>query len=328
MARNSIRPLSVGNILSLGLSLYNSNRKSYVLVALRATAWTMVTLGSIFLILGLMVGAFIPVMLAPGNPPELINWGMFGLGFLLILPAIPLWIFCGAKYLYNEVIIARHAYLRLIEQPEDLRQTNLALRRQMWPIWLIRFLLVMILSVVSIVPSLFQQLPLLAGDNQVLLVICFGIFFISQVATWVVQLWLAAKLFLAEMALALEENVKPPKALNRSWTLTQGNVWRLILVLIVAYLILMPIYGLALLVPVVVLMAVLGPLFATGNSAEVASLLENSLGGIGLAIVLYCFMLLVTNVFAMPFWQTVKAAVYYDLRSRRDGLGLSLNEES
>jgi hypothetical protein len=28
----------------------------------------------------------------------------------------------------------------------------------------------------------------------------------------------------------------------------------------------------------------------------------------------------------VPFWQTVKAVVYYDLRSRREGLGLQLRD--
>jgi hypothetical protein len=28
----------------------------------------------------------------------------------------------------------------------------------------------------------------------------------------------------------------------------------------------------------------------------------------------------------MPFWQSIKAVIYYDLRSRREGLGLQLRD--
>lgn len=32
------------------------------------------------------------------------------------------------------------------------------------------------------------------------------------------------------------------------------------------------------------------------------------------------------GVLILPFWQTVKAVVYYDLRSRHEGLGLQLRD--
>jgi hypothetical protein len=32
------------------------------------------------------------------------------------------------------------------------------------------------------------------------------------------------------------------------------------------------------------------------------------------------------TVFTMPFWQTIKAVIYYDLRTRREGMGLELRE--
>nr|WP_290221056.1 hypothetical protein [Trichocoleus desertorum] len=34
----------------------------------------------------------------------------------------------------------------------------------------------------------------------------------------------------------------------------------------------------------------------------------------------------VSGAIVMPFWQALKAVVYYDLRSRREGLGLKLRD--
>ena len=32
------------------------------------------------------------------------------------------------------------------------------------------------------------------------------------------------------------------------------------------------------------------------------------------------------NIFLLPFWQAIKAVVYYDLRTRREGMGLELRK--
>ncbi len=31
-------------------------------------------------------------------------------------------------------------------------------------------------------------------------------------------------------------------------------------------------------------------------------------------------------IFLLPFWQTIKAVIYYDLRTRREGMGLELRK--
>ncbi|NEP06180.1 MAG: hypothetical protein F6K34_15915, partial [Okeania sp. SIO4D6] len=37
---------------------------------------------------------------------------------------------------------------------------------------------------------------------------------------------------------------------------------------------------------------------------------------------------LLGNVFWLPFWQTIKAVVYYDLRTRREGMDLQLRKQN
>jgi hypothetical protein len=35
---------------------------------------------------------------------------------------------------------------------------------------------------------------------------------------------------------------------------------------------------------------------------------------------------LVSGALFLPFWQAIKAVIYYDLRSRREGLGLQMRD--
>jgi hypothetical protein len=43
-------------------------------------------------------------------------------------------------------------------------------------------------------------------------------------------------------------------------------------------------------------------------------------------IVLFLGIIISSNAAILPFLQTVKAVIYYDLRSRREGLGLQLRD--
>jgi hypothetical protein len=325
MAPNAPRPsrrpvrtggLRVGRVLSRSWSLYRSHFAAYNSVALRATAWMLLPLTASLLIGILMVSAFVPVMLAPKHP-ELINWAMLLLGILLIFPTIPLSIFCGAKYLYNEAIIARHAYFDLTDRPENLRETNQALRRKMWPIWLTHFLLGLIVSVINSFSSGFQSLGAIGGKNDVLSLILFSILAILLLAALIGQLWLGARLFLAEITIAVEERSSPLEAIKQSWRITEGNVaWSLMSVVVVVSLMAIPIYGLTLLVPLSALAVMCSQLFISMMTHTTLTVSDTRLltsSGLG-AIALYFLMLVVANVLVMPFWATVKAAVYADLR--------------
>ena len=64
-----------------------------------------------------------------------------------------------------------------------------------------------------------------------------------------------------------------------------------------------------------IIQLILTPLLKEGNVgfSMIFSLLILGLTFAGLALI-------------APFWQTVKAVIYYDLRSRREGLGLQLRD--
>jgi hypothetical protein len=44
----------------------------------------------------------------------------------------------------------------------------------------------------------------------------------------------------------------------------------------------------------------------------------------GILILVGSLVSLVAEIFVMPFWQTVKAIVYFDLRNRREGGDLTI----
>ena len=45
-----------------------------------------------------------------------------------------------------------------------------------------------------------------------------------------------------------------------------------------------------------------------------------------IAIILYILIALAGGAFMVPFWQAIKAVIYYDLRVRREGMGIDLRK--
>jgi hypothetical protein len=51
------------------------------------------------------------------------------------------------------------------------------------------------------------------------------------------------------------------------------------------------------------------------------------LGGIAFLAILAAILIFVfLNILAIPFWQSLKAVIYYDLRSHKEGIGLELRD--
>jgi hypothetical protein len=251
---------------------------------------------------------------------------------LLIFGALPLGIFCYAKAIYNETLITANAYGHLTHQPEAMPQTNQRLRKKTWPFWLARFLVGCILYVVSLGCSLLQQVfaPLISIGNDSLSAIA-GILLVGAVLLqYGLQFWLSIRLFVPEVILAIEEDVKNASSIPRSWNLTQGSTFRIGAVLLIAFLITCPLYFLTIVPPVILGFVFfppeywMGPMFRSAANPSPEALIQ-LFAGLGVLFLLYILLLQVVQVLVLPFWQTLKAVIYYDLRSRREGLGLSLS---
>ncbi len=330
-------PLNIGNVVSAGFRLFNDNRKTYLLVALRAVAWITLWLLFFMVTIGLMVGGgvILAANSASGGGGNAAGGGvilLLGGVVLLIFGALPLGIFCYAKAIYNETLITANAYGHLTNQPEAMPQTNQRLRPKTWPFWLARFLVGCILYIVSLGCSLLQQVftPLMAVGNDSLSVIA-GILLVGAVLLqYGLQFWLSIRLFVPEVILAIEEDVKNASSIPRSWNLTQGSTFRIGAVLLIAFLITCPLYFLAIVPPIILVFVFFpldfwnGPMFRSTATPSPEALFQLFVG-LGVVFLLYILLLQVVQVIVLPFWQTIKAVVYYDLRSRREGLGLSLD---
>ncbi|MBD2253725.1 glycerophosphoryl diester phosphodiesterase membrane domain-containing protein [Nostoc parmelioides] len=273
---NPTQPLSVGNVVSAGLRLYRSHLKDYFLLALKAYVWVLV-----------------PVY----------GW---------------------AKFYALTSLISRLAFGELVNQPESISSGERFVNSRLWQFLLAMLLLllvgigiglgVVILSILlGVVSAAFVGGVGQQGNPATYLVFILAAFVIGIVAI-VAILWLVTRFYLVDLPLAVEEGIEATSAIRRSWELTQGHVWRILLISFVGLLITIPIQIVVQIVITIVQAAFL-PLINEGNTAFA---------------LLYAVIVLVlsfgSGALLIPFWQSIKAVIYYDLRSRREGLGLQLRD--
>lgn len=271
-----MQPLSVGNVVSAGIRLYRSHLKDYFLLALKAYVWILV-----------------PVY----------GW---------------------AKFYALTGLISRLAFGDLVDQPESISEGERFVNSRLWQFLLtmllmtivgmgivfgisFAFVIIGVLSAV-VVGGLGQQSSLAAT----LLVVLIG--FIVGIAALIAVFWLLTRFYLVDVPLSIEDNVDATSTISRSWELTQGYVWRILLISFVAVLITFPIQ-LVVQILATIIQLIFTPLLQQGNSA--ASVL---------VFLLVLALSFASGAAVLPFWQSIKAVIYYDLRSRREGLGLKLRD--
>ena len=120
--------------------------------------------------------------------------------------------------------------------------------------------------------------------------------------------------------MAVENTLDAGQAIARSWELTKGNVWRLQAIIFVAFLITIPLVFIAGILFVIAMMSI-STIIVT-NSDAITN--PDTLNSFLMAIVI--ILMLLANAIINPFWQAIKAVIYYDLRTRREGLGLKLRD--
>ncbi|MBR8839868.1 MAG: DUF975 domain-containing protein [Stigonema ocellatum SAG 48.90 = DSM 106950] len=272
-----MQPLSVGNVVSAGLRLYRSHLKDYFLLALKAYVWLLV-----------------PVY----------GW---------------------AKFYALTALISRLAFGELINQPEDIPSGQRYVNSRLW-----QFLLAMLLML-PVGIGIFVGFLLLSAFVGILLAAFVGgtgqqgnlaIIAVVGLRTIVVGivalaalLWLLTRFYLVDVPLAIEDNVDGVSTIGRSWELTRGSVWRVLLISFIAFLITLPIQ-----IVVQIITSIVQAIFAP--------LLQQSSGIYNLlfSITLLLILIFTSGAVIAPFWYSIKAVVYYDLRSRREGLGLRLRD--
>jgi hypothetical protein len=272
--RQSIEPLSVGNVVSTALVLYRSHFKTYLQLALKAHLW-------------------------------------------VLLP-----IYGWAKYVAISGMISRLAFGELASQPESVNSAHNYIKPRLWSFFRVAFQVSLMLLGIYIGLSIaFYIGVFLVGfgfgwvltnllGNPIITIIIIAILgilgFVGFIYGW---LWFISRWFVAEVPLAVEESINGRESIDRSWKLTKNSVRRIQGVVQVAFLVTFPLVGLTGYLPQILLLQL-----EAGSSLFLFVYFISFLTSLGGGILL------------LPFWQALKAVVYYDLRNRREGMGLRLRD--
>lgn len=308
---DNIAPLSAGNVVSVAFVMYRSHFKTYVGIALRAMMWAAIPF--LFLIPPAIIFAL-----------NEINGGIVALSILSFLIT---GIYCWTKSFAHSVVITRLTFYELANRPETVQAARSHVLPRLWrffwtglllfgiAIGLYIVLLIVFGISIGLVSVVFASMMGGLGDSPVIVGLIAGLFLILGILAMSAGIfWLLARLFLlAEVPLATAiEELSPSDTIGQSWSLTKNNAWRIVAILIIAFLITLPI---AILVQLLsfALQPLILVLTGTPSAASVA---------IGY-LVIYGISL-ASNIILVPFWQALKGVLYYDLKSRREGLDLKI----
>lgn len=305
-------PLNPGSVVSAALRLYRDRFKDYLKLSAIAHLWILAGIA----VLSLLAGIFMLAFIFLGND-ILVPLGAF-LGICLGL--FPL--FYGvARYLLLSAVISRLAYKDVISQPETTAHGQQATSSQLWSFFVLNLLLVLIYIaayIAAIIVALLIVLPvgvvsgIISGLTTPEVGTMIGFLLgalVGFLAVIAVLLWVIARVFISETIMAVESNINSPEAISRSFQLTQSIVLRVIVVILAAFLISLPI------------------IIATNYAFQVPILLLPEDSNTRMTLIVLSYVLsFIGNIFLLPFWQVLKGVLYYDLRSRREGLDLQLRD--
>ncbi|MBD2460470.1 hypothetical protein H6G89_05375 [Oscillatoria sp. FACHB-1407] len=297
-----LKPLNVGNVVSAGIVLYRSHLKSYMGVALQGALWSLLPFLALLPIGLLFYGLFSP---DSGFPP-------------LLWLLIPVWlfflVFCFAKYLLYSALLARLAFNDLNSQPETVREARQQLNTRLWSFFWVAILVALLMLCAYLGMAFVVGISALAltfilvnliGDIAASVIV--GIFVLLGIAVGLT--WFFSRWFISEVVLAAEDGIDIGRSVSRSWELTEGSVWRIQGVILIAFLITLPLLALTNYIPSIALTQI-EPASPTYFVVYGISLITSFIGWI----------------IVFPFWQSVKSVLYYDLRNRREGFGLKLRD--
>lgn len=296
-SRQPIEPLTVGNVVSTGLRLYRSHLKPYFSVAVFATLWIVLPFLLIIPLVFLLVAQI--------------------LSFSALWLIVPLWLvvffYCVSQYLTNSALISRLGFGELINKPETVNTGRGQLKSRNWSFLFQGILVGILLFAFYIICGIISVI--IAGILGVVLGLInpgLGTIVSVIIAVLIVLLgmsWFYSRLWLAEVILAVEERSQVIPSIGRSWELTQTSAFRIQGVFLVTFLVTLPVVLITGYLPQIPLIS-MEEGSATYLTLYIISLVLSFAGG---AVI-------------MPFWQAIKAVVYYDVRSRREGLGLQLRD--
>ncbi|MDJ0687170.1 MAG: glycerophosphoryl diester phosphodiesterase membrane domain-containing protein [Xenococcaceae cyanobacterium MO_188.B32] len=250
------------------------------------------------------------------------------IGYLWILVPIYGW----AKLAATMGLISRLAFGEITENSESIRDAQRYIKPRIWKFlsagilvalifigaWIAVLLGIFIFSLIA--GLIITFLSNIAVENTMLLIIISIVAGLITVIGFILIaigiIWLFSRLFIVELPLGIEENINATEAISRSWELTKDSVFRIQLIVFIAFLISLPITA-VIQIASLILQGILGSIYPT-DSGIFAFLYAMAIFAISLGS--YALM--------SPFWQCIKAVIYYDLRVRREGFGMEIRDKN
>ena len=234
-------------------------------------------------------------------------------------------IYGWAKFYAMQGLISRLAYDELVEQPESDRDARRFVDGRMWSflgaVFLVslRFLLayfvgaIAVALIVGVLTFLLGiGLSAVLGDTgaNITSIISILITVVALVLFFGYLIRLYASFSVTELSLATEEDVNASQAIKRSRELTKGSAKNLMLIFLISSLVSLPLWGLIFTLQIL-------PNLIQNSSLAINSTVFN--------VFKFAFNT-ITTALIVPFWQSIKAVIYYDLRVRREGMGIDLRK--
>jgi hypothetical protein len=242
-------------------------------------------------------------------------------------------IYGWAKYSAISALISRLAFGEVREKPETVSDARREVNPRMWRfLWagILTFLIyigVFVAGTVAATITIFIVVFVAAMISSAILggaagpggpwrkYVIAALMAVTFITFLIIFIRIISRLLIVELPLAIENNIGARSAIGRSCELSKGSVGRILWIFIVAFLVSLPLGIVGQILTGLVRRVVFSGLFAKS----------------GLFYLVYYLLIwpplswgggpLVT-----PFWQAMKAIIYYDLCSRKEGLGLQIRE--
>ena len=239
----------------------------------------------------------------------------FGLAFVAYLwLLVP--IYGWAKYSATSALISRLAFGEVREKPETVSDARREVNPRMWSFFGAGILTFLIYIGVYVAGTI--AIAILAGGATAIFgqnyVVIAAFMVVAVIAFIIIYIRIISRLLIVELPLAIENNIGATSAIGRSRELTKGSVGRIQWIFVVAFLISLPI---------TIVVQIL--------SLIVQSVLTAVLGAESPIFFLVYYLLILPFSFGSgalitPFWQAIKAIIYYDVCSRKEGLDLQIRD--
>ena len=318
----SPQPMRVGEIIKSGWQFYLSHFSQIFLIAIKGLLWASAPAVVALVAIALFVQQL------PENmgtvTPEAVALSYAGVFVLATVALIVFAFYCTAQSLGYLSAISRLCY-QSISGVDESEQAAVRFTRSrkfplLWSLLLQGLIFLAAYIAVFVVMTIYIAIAAVAlgaasangspGAVSYFLIGLVGALLL--LAAICLLVWVLTRLMLTQMPLAIETQSGITQAISRSWQVTQKNVGRCLLVVILAFLIMLPISILAYLVGVIITNILFGAAAAAPGDSPA------SVVAFTLATLVSTLIGIAGSVVTTPLWQSIVGALYFDLRSRHE----------